>query len=65
MDGQRVIDWADAEWLNPPLRTERDGRELVVTTKDHSDFWRTTSYGFVKDDGHALLAEFPLHQPRK
>lgn len=59
MDGQRVIDWADAEWLNPPLRTERDGRELVVTTKDHSDFWRTTSYGFVKDDGHALLAEFP------
>ncbi|MFF8602086.1 DUF1349 domain-containing protein [Streptomyces sp. NPDC015232] len=60
MDGQRVIDWADAKWLNPPLRTETDGGELVVTTRDRSDFWRTTSYGFVKDDGHALLAEFPV-----
>ncbi|MFB7940145.1 DUF1349 domain-containing protein [Streptomyces sp. NPDC056049] len=60
MDGQRVIDWADAEWLNPPLRTETDDGELVVTTRDRSDFWRTTGYGFVKDDGHALLAEFPV-----
>ncbi|MFJ2897985.1 DUF1349 domain-containing protein [Streptomyces sp. NPDC087218] len=59
MDGQRVIDWADGKWLNPPLRTEMDGDELVVTARSGSDFWRTTSYGFVKDDGHALLTGFP------
>ena len=31
--------------------------------RDHeggSDFWRRTSYGFIHDDGHALLAGFPV-----
>ncbi|MGW1010346.1 DUF1349 domain-containing protein [Streptomyces termitum] len=59
MDGQRVIEWADATWLNPPVHSEVEGDDLVVTTREHSDFWRTTSYGFVKDDGHALLTGFP------
>ncbi|WP_341849447.1 DUF1349 domain-containing protein [Streptomyces yokosukanensis] len=31
----------------------------MVTTRGHSDFWRTTSYGFVRDGGHALLHHFP------
>lgn len=26
-----------------------------MTTREGSDFWRTTGYGFVRDDGHALL----------
>ncbi|MFF6787495.1 regulation of enolase protein 1 (concanavalin A-like superfamily) [Streptomyces filamentosus] len=59
MDGRRVIEWTDGTWLNPPLRTETDSGGLVVTTRNRSDFWRTTSYGFVKDDGHALLTAFP------
>ncbi|MEV5606386.1 DUF1349 domain-containing protein [Streptomyces sp. NPDC052299] len=59
MNEQRVIDWADATWLNPPLHAVRSGEDLVVTTRDRSDFWRTTSYGFVRDDGHALLTGLP------
>ncbi|MGE7438156.1 DUF1349 domain-containing protein [Kitasatospora sp. NPDC001175] len=55
MNDQRVLDWSEATWLNPPLRTESDGRDLVVTTRDRSDFWRTTHYGFERDNGHALL----------
>jgi regulation of enolase protein 1 (concanavalin A-like superfamily) len=35
------------------------GGELIVTARARSDFWRTTSYGFVHDDGHALLTDFP------
>jgi regulation of enolase protein 1 (concanavalin A-like superfamily) len=58
MDEQSVIEWSDAAWLNPPLSTEPDGDALLVTTRHGSDFWRTTSYGFVHDDGHALLTAF-------
>jgi regulation of enolase protein 1 (concanavalin A-like superfamily) len=46
-------------WLNPPLSIEENGSKLLVTAKDQSDFWRTTSYGFIHDSGHALLNEFP------
>ncbi|SDM77539.1 DUF1349 domain-containing protein [Allokutzneria albata] len=41
-------------WLNPPAEWSTvDG--LTVTSKDDSDFWRTTHYDFVRDTGHALL----------
>ncbi|MCP3802460.1 DUF1349 domain-containing protein [Allokutzneria sp. A3M-2-11 16] len=41
-------------WLNPPADWSTvDG--LEVTSKDDSDFWRTTHYDFVRDTGHALL----------
>lgn len=46
-------------WLNEPACWELVGSNLFVTTKDQSDFWRTTSYGFIHDTGHALLNEFP------
>jgi regulation of enolase protein 1 (concanavalin A-like superfamily) len=48
-------DW-HGTWLNPPARVQTNGGQLVVTTRDSSDFWRTTAYGFVHDNGHALLA---------
>ena len=51
--------WGPAGWLNPPPAVRRDGDDLIVTAACGSDFWRTTSYGFVHDSGHALLAEFP------
>lgn len=57
---QQSVDWSGAAWLNPPAAVERDGADLVVSTRMRSDFWRTTSYGFVRDDGHALLASFPM-----
>ena len=43
------------EWLNkPPAWAERDGT-LTVTAGPRTDFWRTTHYGFVRDNGHARL----------
>ncbi|MEG0362937.1 MAG: DUF1349 domain-containing protein [Aurantimicrobium sp.] len=52
-------DIAVGEWLNPPLALESSSSGFFVTAKEHSDFWRTTSYGFVHDSGHALLNDFP------
>jgi regulation of enolase protein 1 (concanavalin A-like superfamily) len=53
------IPWSDAAWLNPPAEAVADDAGLLVTTREGSDFWRTTSYGFIRDDGHALLTPFP------
>ncbi|MEU5884681.1 DUF1349 domain-containing protein [Spirillospora sp. NPDC047279] len=55
----RTLGWDDAAWLNPPQATTTDGTDLIVTTRERTDFWRTTAYGFVHDDGHALLTAFP------
>ncbi|MEV6790925.1 DUF1349 domain-containing protein [Streptomyces sp. NPDC051320] len=52
-----TVDWADAHWLNPPRAAAVEGPDLRVTTRARTDFWRTTSYGFVHDDGHALLTD--------
>ncbi|NJQ03559.1 DUF1349 domain-containing protein [Streptomyces sp. PLAI1-29] len=52
--------WETAQWLNrPPRATTDDTGALVVTTADGTDFWRRTSYGYIRDDGHALLTPFP------
>lgn len=52
-----AVPWSTGSWLNPPVDAvvEPDG-SLLVTAAEGSDFWRTTSYGFVHDSGHALLA---------
>lgn len=51
--------WDAGGWLNPPPDVRRDDRDLVVEAAEGSDLWRTTSYGFVRNTGHALLADFP------
>ena len=56
----RAVDWSTGTWLHPPVRAEESGGELVVEPAEGSDFWRHTSYGFVHDDGPALLAPFPV-----
>ena len=56
---ERDLPWSSAEWLNPPAGATEDGTGLLVTAREGSDFWRTTGYGFVRDDGHALLTAFP------
>jgi regulation of enolase protein 1 (concanavalin A-like superfamily) len=48
------VPWSAGRWLNEPALAE-DGDDLLVTAARGSDFWRTTSYGFVRDSGHALL----------
>ncbi len=52
---QVTVGWDDGQWLNAPIATRRDDKDLVVTAVEGSDFWRTTAYGFVHDNGHALL----------
>ena len=46
-------------WLNEPEKVVSAGTSLFVTAKENSDFWRTTSYGFIHNSGHALLNDFP------
>lgn len=55
----RRVAWDDAEWFNPPAEATVDGDELRVVTRSGSDLWRVTSYGFVRDSGHALLVDLP------
>lgn len=50
--------WREGSWLTPPVSVTSDGDDLLVTAAEGSDLWRTTSYGFVHEDGHALLAPF-------
>ena len=49
--------WTDGmTWMNPPPHAAETDGILHVRTGDRQDFWRRTFYGFVHDDGHALLA---------
>lgn len=52
------LTWASGDWLNSPPEAAPDGRDLLVTAAEGSDFWRTTAYDFVHDDGHGLLRPF-------
>jgi regulation of enolase protein 1 (concanavalin A-like superfamily) len=38
---------------------KEDATSLKVEAAAESDWWRNTSYGFIHDDGHALLKDFP------
>jgi uncharacterized protein len=60
-DGQRLQPWDAGTWTTPPAAVREDGTDLLVTAVEGSDAWRHTSYGFVHDDAHALLA--PLSSP--
>ena len=50
------VDWNEGRWTTPPVGVTPDGDDLVVTAAEGSDAWRVTSYGFVHDNEHALLA---------
>jgi uncharacterized protein len=62
MATNQVVNWDDGEWLGRRPEVQRDGQDLVVNAVEGSDFWRTTAYGFVHDDGHALLRPFSSGQ---
>jgi regulation of enolase protein 1 (concanavalin A-like superfamily) len=51
--------WHAGRWTRDPVAVRADDEGLVVEAAEGSDFWRTTHYGFVHDDGHALLAPWP------
>ncbi|MFZ1382763.1 MAG: DUF1349 domain-containing protein [Scrofimicrobium sp.] len=52
------VPWSAGHWTNPPVHVVEHGRDLLVTAAEGSDAWRTTSYGFIHDSEHALLAPF-------
>ncbi|GAA0965343.1 hypothetical protein FFA01_22900 [Frigoribacterium faeni] len=52
------IDWSTGTWTTPPARVDVADDGMQVTAVEGSDAWRTTSYGFVHDTEHALLAPF-------
>lgn len=51
------VPWSQAIWLNPPPQVRETEKDILVTTGENTDFWRLTSYGFIHDNGHALLTE--------
>lgn len=51
------MQWNQAIWTNQPENSIEAGNELWVTAKADSDYWNTTSYGFIRDSGHGLLTE--------
>jgi regulation of enolase protein 1 (concanavalin A-like superfamily) len=55
----RDVPWAEGRWSVEPESVQADGSDLLVTPRGESDLWRTTSYGFVHDDGPGLLVDFP------
>jgi len=51
--------WDAGIWTRDPVAVTADGDGIVVEAAEGSDFWRTTQYGFIHDDGHALLGPWP------
>lgn len=50
----------NATWLNTPPACSADATGVLqATSGDRTDFWRITHYGFIRDDGHALLTPGP------
>ena len=60
MHERHEIGWDQGSWLNEPPEHRVDGAALLMTTGAETDFWRTTGYGFVHDNGHALLTPLPV-----
>lgn len=47
------------QWYNPPAAWKEENGSLSVTTAAHSDFWRKTHYGFIRDNGHFYYQDAP------
>ncbi len=39
-------------WFNEPRKWNEEKDQLSVFADAHTDFWRKTHYGFVRDNGH-------------
>jgi regulation of enolase protein 1 (concanavalin A-like superfamily) len=52
------IAWPEGRWTHPPVTATEDAGDLVITAAEGSDAWRLTSYGFIHDSEHALVASF-------
>ncbi len=55
----KTIAWSEGSWTREPVSVNEQAATLAVEAAAESDWWRTTAYGFIHDDGHALIKEFP------
>ena len=53
------MQWSEGTWTHDPGAVIVEGDDLVIEAVDGSDAWRITSYGFIHDSEHALVAPFP------
>ncbi len=60
--GPRQLDWSEGAWTNEPVSQAVSGDAFEVTAAEGSDAWRHTSYGFVHDTEHGLLAPLEVGQ---
>lgn len=44
-------------WYNEPATWSEDKDRLYVRVEADTDFWRTTHYGFIRDNGHVYYRE--------
>jgi uncharacterized protein len=49
-----MSDFSRLVQFNPPLSVREHEGALHVVTRDKTDFWQGTFYGFYRDDGHFL-----------
>lgn len=54
-----LLPWSAGRWTHRPAALVETDNDLLVTAVEGSDAWRLTSYGFIHDSEHALLAPFP------
>jgi uncharacterized protein len=47
------------QWLNEPASWQRTGDVLRVSVDPGTDFWRTTGYGYIHDNGHVYGEPLP------
>lgn len=58
-NSQQHIDWSVGRWTHDPVATHISAEGILYATAvEGSDAWRHTSYGFVHDTEHALIAPF-------
>jgi hypothetical protein len=51
--------WPPGFWFNEPS-WRRNGEEVLLEAAQGSDMWRSTSYGFTRDTGHAFLTRLEV-----
>jgi regulation of enolase protein 1 (concanavalin A-like superfamily) len=44
--------FGSGRWNSEPRSWRAEGRTLMAVAAARTDFWRTTHYGFIRDDGH-------------
>lgn len=53
-----IIDWDTGVWTTEPVSVTKEGNHLKVESREGSDYWEKTLYGFQRDSGHSLLTSW-------